>query len=176
MAGPTITFEQPGSLNRVRHRCVMRALRPLLGIYCIGLSAMVLFGLWRKASSGYAVPPLYWAAGCLSGLLTSGVILLLLRFDTSRRRCISFTEDSFVATQCGLVAFNRLYSWSLTPDSIEPQYTRFQFTYRSGLGQKQWSMLLSDDAQVVSLREILRERLPKIGIIAHTTPGSVANG
>jgi hypothetical protein len=99
-------------------------------------------------------------AGAAVGPLNAGLLRLTLLFEKSRRRCIEFRGDGILLTPRGVVALRRFVAWSLSPDPIEPQYTRLRLTYRFGLGRKNWTMLLDDDAQILELRHALASQIP----------------
>src|SRR5882672_7615263 len=122
----TMTFEQPKHLNVVTYQRVLRAVWP---IFLVGgglLSAMTLFGLWRRAAAGEQVAPWRWIGAAGVGLSMVGLIRLGLFFERSRRRFVEFRGDRLLLAQRGAVAIRRFITWSLSPDPIEPRYTRLQ--------------------------------------------------
>jgi hypothetical protein len=78
-------------------------------------------------------------AGAAVGPLNAGLLRLTLLFEKSRRRCIEFRGDGILLT---------------------PRGARLRLTYRFGLGRKNWTMLLDDDAQILELRHALASQIP----------------
>jgi hypothetical protein len=156
----SMTFEQPKHLNVVIHQRAVRDLRPVLLVSGVMLSGLALIGLWRRAESGEQVSAWRWMAGAAVGPLMAVLMRLIPLSGKSRRRCIEFRGDGILLTGLGVVAFRRFVTWSLSPDPIEPQYTRLRLTYRFGLGRKHWTMLLDDDAQISELRLALTLQIP----------------
>jgi hypothetical protein len=157
----SMTFEQPKHLSVVNYQRLVRTLRPMLLISGTILSGMVLIALWRRAESGEQVSAWRWMAGATVGLLMAALIRVTLLFEKSRRRCIEFRGDGLLLTRRGAIALRRFIAWSLSPDPIEPRYTRLRLTYRFGLGRKHWTMLLDDDAQISELRHALTLQIPQ---------------
>jgi hypothetical protein len=156
-----MTFEQPKHLNVVIYRRLAHALQPILLVSGVILSGMMVIGLWRRAEAGEQVSAWRWMTGAAVGLLSAGLVRLALLFEKSRRRYIEFRGDGLLLAQRGVVAPCRLISWSLSPDPIEPGYTRLGMTYKFGLGRKHWTMLLDDEAQIAGLRHALTLQFPQ---------------
>ena len=157
----TTTFEQPKHLNVVIYRRVVRAVWPIF-LICGGLlSAMMVVGLWHRAVAGEQVAAWRWVAAVGVGFLMVGLIHLGFLFERSRRRYVEFRGDRLFLAQRGGVAIRRFITWSLSPDPIEPRYTRLQLVYRFGFGRKRWSMLLDDASQIVELRFALTAQIPQ---------------
>jgi hypothetical protein len=153
----TTTFEQPKHLSIVAYQRLVRAVWPMF-LVCGGLlSAMLVFGLWRRAVAGEQVSAWRWIAAASVGFLVVGLFWLGLLFESSRRRYVEFRGDRLFLAQRGAVAVRRFITWSMSPDPIEPRYTRLQLVYRFGLGRKRWSMLLDDERQIAELRDALTQ-------------------
>jgi hypothetical protein len=153
-------FEQPKHLNVVIRRRLVRAVWPVVLIYCVILSVIILIGLWRKAAAGEPIAIWRWIGAAAIGLLMVGLVYLEVLFESSRRRYVEFRGDKLFLTQRGAIAVRRFVAWSLLPDPTEPQYTRLQLIYRFGLVRQRWSMLLDDKAQISELRHVLTSQIP----------------
>ena len=90
-----------------------------------------------------------------------GLIRLGLLFERSRRRFLEVRGDRLILAQRGTVAIRRIITWSLSPDRLEPRYTRLQLVYRFGLGRKRWNMLLDDVSEIAELRHALTAQIPQ---------------
>ncbi|HEV2208992.1 MAG TPA: hypothetical protein VG167_09475 [Verrucomicrobiae bacterium] len=154
-----MTFEQPKHLNVVTYQRVVRAFWPVFLVWGGLLSAMMVFGLWRRASLGEQVSAWRWGAAAGVGFLAVGLVRLGLLFERSRRRYVEFRGDRLFLAQRGTVAARRFVTWSLSPDSVEPRYTRLQLVYKFGFGRKRWSMLLDDATQIADLRHALTSHI-----------------
>ena len=154
------TFEQPKHLSLVSYQRTVRAVWPVFLVFGCILSAMLVFGLWRRAAAGEQVAAWRWIAAAGIGFLQVGLIRLGLLCERSRRRYVEFRGDRLFLAQRGAIAIRRFLTWSLSPDPIEPRYTRLQLVYRFGFGRKRWSMLLDDEKQIAELRDALRQ-IPK---------------
>lgn len=84
-----------------------------------------------------------------------------MRLELSRRRYIEFRDGGIFLARRGTVGIRRFVSWSLSPDSLEPRYTRLRLTYKFGLGRKHWSMLLDDGGEIAALRHELSLQIPE---------------
>lgn len=155
------TFEQPKHLSLVRYRRLVRALQPVLIVYGVVISGSVLIGLWRRAAAGQQFSILYWIAGATVGLWAASLIRLALRLEMARRCYIEFRDGRLVLARRGVLALRRFVSWSLSPDAVEPRYTRLRLTYKFGFGRKHWIMLLDDDEQIEELRHALSLQIPQ---------------
>jgi hypothetical protein len=122
---------------------------------------MMAFGLWRRSAAGEQVSAWRWIAAAGVGFLQVALIRLGLLYERTRRRYLEFRGERIVLGQRGAVAIRRLMAWSLTPDLIEPRYTRLRFVYRFGLGRKHWSTLLDDETQIAELRHALISHIPE---------------
>ena len=149
------TFEQPKHLTRVCYRRAVHAFQPVLIVYGIVMSGLVLVALWRQAEAGAEISILRWMLGATVGLWAAGLIRLAMRLELSRRRYVEFRDGGIFLARRGVIALRRFVSWSLSPDPVEPRYTRLRLTYKFGLGKKHWSMLLDDDEQIAALRHAL---------------------
>jgi hypothetical protein len=156
-----MTFEQPKHLNIVTYQRVVRAVWPIFLFWGGLLSSMMVFGLWRRAAAGEHVAGWRWIGAAGVGFLLLGLIHLGLLFERSRRRYVELRGDRFFLAQRGAVAIRRFITWSLSPDPIEPRYTRLQLIYRFGFGRKRWSMLLDDASQIAELRDALTAHIPQ---------------
>jgi hypothetical protein len=157
----TATFEQPKHLNVVTYQRAIRAVWPVFLVCGCILSAMLVFDLWRRAAAGEQVATWCWIVATGIGFFMVGLIRLRLFFERSRRRYVEFRGDKLFLAQRGAVAFRRFITWSLSPDPIEPRYTRLQLVYRFSLGRKRWSMLLDDATQIAELRHALTAQIPQ---------------
>jgi len=156
-----MTFEQPKYLNAVTHQRFVRAVWPIFLFWGGLISAMMLFDLWRRAAAGEQVAPWRWIGAAGVGFLMLGLVRLGFFAERSRRRFVEFRGDRLFLAQCGAVAIRRFVTWSLSPDPIEPRYTRLQLVYRFGLGRKRWSMLLEDAGQIAELKQALAAHIPQ---------------
>ena|SRR6266496_3728136 len=155
------TFEEPEHLSEVSYQRVVRAFQPVLILYAVLIPAPVLIALWRRAEAGQHVSVLNWMMGATVGLWAAGLLRLALRFEGSRRRYIQLRDDGLFLARRGVIALRRIVAWSLSSDTVEPRYTRFQVIYRHGFGRKRWSMLLDDDGQISQLRKALESHIPQ---------------
>jgi len=156
------TFEQPKHLNAVCYQRVIRTLRPLLIACAVILSGLALTALWRRAEAGQQVSGLNWVLGASVGLCAAIVCRLTLRFDMRNRRYLEFRDEGLFLSGRGFVNFGRVLDSSISPDPIEPSYTRVRLTHKSGFGRKHWTMLLDDEAQISELRDALEARMPRM--------------
>ncbi len=154
-------FEQPKHLNAVCYQRLVRTLRPLLVVGAVILSGLALTALWRRAEAGQQVSGLNWVLGACAGLCAAMVCRLTLRFDMRNRRYLEFRDEGLFLSGRGFVNFGRVLDSSISPDPIEPRYTRVRLTYKCGFGGKHWTMLLDDAAQISELRNTLKQRIPR---------------
>lgn len=137
-------------------------MRPLFIVNALLLSGLVLIGLWRRAEAGQQISGLNWVLGASVGLWAAGLARLALRLDMSNRRYLELRHNAIFLARRGVVALRRFVDWSITPDPVEPRYTRLRLTYKFGFGRKQWTMLLDDQAQISELRRELEARIPRM--------------
>ena len=167
-----MTFEQPKHLNVVRYRRVVRAFWPVFLLAGGLTSVLMVFGLWLRAAVGEQVSAWRWAAAAGVGFCQVGLLRLGLVFERSCRRYVEFRADRLFLAQRGAVAVRRFVTWSLSPDPIEPRYTRLKLIYKSGFGRKRWSMLLDDASQIADLRHALTSQFPQREM---AQPGTTGN-
>ena len=154
-------FEQPKHLTAVCYQRLVHAFQPVLIVYGLVMSGLVLMALWRKAEAGQEISILNWMLGATVGLWAAGLIRLAMRLELSRRRYVEFRDGGIFLARRGIVTLRRFVSWSLSPDPVDPCYTRLRLTYKFGLGRKRWSMLLDDDEQIAALRHALSLQIPR---------------
>jgi hypothetical protein len=156
------TFEQPKHLNAVCSQRLIQAFRPVLVTFAVVLAGLVLVALWRKADAGEHISVLNWVLGASVGLWSAVLVRLALRWELNNLRYLECRDNGLFLARRGFVAFRRFVDWSITPDSVEPRYTRLRLTYKFGFGRKQWTMLLDDQAQISGLRRELEARIPRM--------------
>ena len=154
-------FEQPKHLRVVSYQRLVRALQPILFVYGVVISGLVLVALWRRAEAGQQISVLRWMFGATVGLWAAGLMRFAMRLELSRRRYVEFRDDGIFLARRGIVPLRRFVSWSLSPDAVEPRYTRVRLTYKFGVGRKHWTMLLDDDGQIAALRLALSRQIPQ---------------
>ena len=82
------TYEQPKHLRAVSYQRLVRAFQPVLIVYGVVMSGLVLVALWRKAEAGQQISVLRWILGATVGLWAAGLVRFALRLELSRRRHI----------------------------------------------------------------------------------------
>lgn len=153
------TFEQPKHLNAVCYQRVVRTVRPLVIVSALLLSGLALIALWRRAAAGAQISATQWVFGGSLGLWVAVIAWLGLRLELWNRHHLEFREHGLFLAGRGGVPFHKFLYWSITPDPVEPRYTRLRLTYKSGFARKQWTMLLDDESQISELRDSLNKAL-----------------
>lgn len=162
---PAVTFVQPSHCNWLRYVGLMRTWRRhfrTLGALAACVAVLVLS--WR-AAEGVPVSVGHWLFAIISGILLTWLSRLAVLVLLSAPRKLTFTKHEIHLSGLGWVRIKRALRWSIRRNVLTekggPSCAELRLTCLWCGHEREWRMLVDDEADAARLLRILQERLPQ---------------